>query len=1035
MSKTGGAKVVTASDVDVDDDITVASGGEFEIGNNYSLIVGDVISVSGTLDVMPGATLKLTTSLTVNSGGSFEAISSASGDLCVVTTSDTATPTRYAFSIAAGATISASYVYFRYMNSTGIQITDNGSVTALTQFEYAFFDNGASGGKLLRIVNNDNVRSLNALQFFDTSSNLTYNVETSGSTAAITIVTYDSGANPTSFGGAANENDNGSGTVTPGFIIWGAVTPVRLTDARAEWARGGVDITWETSSERQSIGFRLERSIGGGPFVPIGPALIPAVGQSPDGARYQEFDRLPWVPTSVWYQLVEVPFQGPAGIVARFEAGAGGATTLAPPRASSAASTTSLVAAPAPAASSSSPVDSVIVAVPAGRVVRVSAAELAAAGFPLGNRSDRIQLRREGAVWPLEVEDGGDGSFDGIDALIWVSPDRELDRWNTEEVFVLECAASGVQPTRLEVTSTGSPGSPSALSRVGAEWRRDNASIYAPVLSAAPDRPDAWFDSALYAPALINLPIDLQAAVADSADLKIVLELLSDDLLEPIDHTVRIAFDAVPLTQVDFDGRGPREICLALPPSLVTAGMHQLSIESLDVLVPSFILLDSVTLAYSRRALAQSDRLRFCAAQRGVYALGGFGSTDLRLYQVDGPRAPRRLLGGAVTSFGSTTRLAAGIDIEDGVFEALGSAGFASATAIRPRAPSPPRAVGNDLLVIGPAAWETLVAPLLQRRLVEGWIPQYVALESVVDHCGYGRQHPEAIRRYLRESLPSAAPRAHVLLIGDATYDPRGFLAGTPPDVLPTSFVRSRDFESPSDTPYADPDDDGRIDFIVGRWPATTSAQVIAAVEKTIAQARRTPSQAAQALLVADHTADGFRVGLELLAPHLPVEKSVLLDHATWPDVPSLRQAISDEWSRSTEIVIYAGHGSRRQWSDSALVHADDAATLGVGAPVSFVIALDCLNGYFAHPASPSLAESLVLATDAGAVAFWSPSGFSSHLEQRFLAEIVLETLQREPVTIGEAILRAFEATPPPLMPRANADGWILIGDPSLRFR
>ena len=110
------------------------------------------------------------------------------------------------------------------VTSEPIQITDNGTVQALTQLDHSIFDNGATGGRLLLVTNNDNTVTLDTVQFYDTNSDLTYNVETVSATAQITIDPYDS----MGFGGEANENDNGGGTVTPGFIVWGATTPVSL---------------------------------------------------------------------------------------------------------------------------------------------------------------------------------------------------------------------------------------------------------------------------------------------------------------------------------------------------------------------------------------------------------------------------------------------------------------------------------------------------------------------------------------------------------------------------------------------------------------------------------------------------------------------------------------------------------------------------------------------------------------------------------------------------------------------------------------
>ncbi len=180
-----------------------------------------------------------------------------------MTASDTATPGRYTFIVAAGGILDVHHIYFRYMDASGIQVTDNGSVQALTQLDNAFFDNGANLGRLLMVTNNDNAVTLDTVQFFDTDSNLSFHVDTAGSTANITIDPYDNTSNSTAFGGPANEDDNGGGTVTPGVIIWGSLTPARLRAFEALPVAGGVLLEWETVSEYGVVGFAVERAPAG----------------------------------------------------------------------------------------------------------------------------------------------------------------------------------------------------------------------------------------------------------------------------------------------------------------------------------------------------------------------------------------------------------------------------------------------------------------------------------------------------------------------------------------------------------------------------------------------------------------------------------------------------------------------------------------------------------------------------------------------------------------------------------------------------
>ena len=64
-----------------------------------------------------------------------------------------------------------------------------------------------------------------------------------------------------------------------------------------------------------------------------------------------------------------------------------------------------------------------------------------------------------------------------------------------------------------------------------------------------------------------------------------------------------------------------------------------------------------------------------------------------------------------------------------------------------------------------------------------------------------------------------------MLLVGDATYDPRDFLIGrTRTDIVPTKLVTSDLFQAASDGWFADFSNTGNTTMAIGRLPAELPA-------------------------------------------------------------------------------------------------------------------------------------------------------------------------------------------------------------------
>ena len=126
---------------------------------------------------------------------------------------------------------------------------------------------------------------------------------------------------------------------------------------------------------------------------------------------------------------------------------------------------------------------------------------------------------------------------------------------------------------------------------------------------------------------------------------------------------------------------------------------------------------------------------------------------------------------------------------------------------------------GADYVVVGPAELLPPLAPLLEWRAGQGLEVRAVPLEAVFDQFSHGAPEPAAIQALMAHAAEAwdPAPR-YLLLIGDASYDPRGYL--TPPEAnrLPTFLVQTvYGGETASDIPFGQVDDDPWPEIAVGR--------------------------------------------------------------------------------------------------------------------------------------------------------------------------------------------------------------------------
>jgi hypothetical protein len=284
------------------------------------------------------------------------------------------------------------------------------------------------------------------------------------------------------------------------------------------------------------------------------------------------------------------------------------------------------------------------------------------------------------------------------------------------------------------------------------------------------------------------------------------------------------------------------------------------------------------------------------------------------------------------------------------------------------------------------------------------------------------------------------APR-FLLLAGDASYDPRGYLDGQEIDLVPTRLVPTA-FSgwTASDVWLALPDDSpqARPALAAGRFPAQTAEQIEAMVAKTLEAERagRQSDWAGAALIAADNDEPGFEAGATAFAGDLAGYQATVLTIAG--DGAEVREALRSRWNAGLGLVGYFGHGSVELWAKEKIFAVDEVPALANRGRYPLMFTLTCLSGLFQHPTTPSLAEAVLRADGKGAVAAFVPSSAARLEDQHELAAQLARALSgktEEGLRLGDLIREAQLAMPSEQpAEREILLTFNLLGDPSMRW-
>jgi hypothetical protein len=562
------------------------------------------------------------------------------------------------------------------------------------------------------------------------------------------------------------------------------------------------------------------------------------------------------------------------------------------------------------------------------------------------------------------------------------------------------------------------------------------------------DAPDIWLWDALWGGVVKTESFSLSGVDSSSSlPARLVVFLQGgSDAEGVVDHHLRLSLNGTFVGETRFDGKVALRFDTTVPASLLREGSNDLTLENVgDTGVYSLVLLDKFSLLYPQTPSSRGGVFEGTWTETGVAEVSV--SSPAVLLDVTGTAAADGIATSAsstvqwLTAF-ETSPSAVRFSAQAGHRYVLASPGSLLSPRISIPAPSSLRSRDNqaDFIVIAPQAFLPAAPPLLERRQSQGLSTRAVSLEEIASVFGHGEPSAQAIHDFLTFAFHSWArpsPR-YVLLLGESTYDPRNFTTTAHPSPLPALWTKTSYLWTVSDPTLAAVNgDDPLPDLAIGRLPATTVEEAQGMIAKVLDWEDSGQNLDGKAVLVADNPDQGgdFEADTNDIAESFLAARHTQLIFLSQLGSET-RPAILDAFNQGASLVSYVGHGGTAVWASENILNSWDAPSLQAQSQQPFMVAMNCLSGYFVAPNFDALSEAFLKPQGRGSIAAFSPTGLSldapAHLYHRALmAEITSGRHQR----LGDALLAAQEAyTQTGSMPELLSI-YHLFGDPTMRLR
>ena len=847
---------------------------------------------------------------------------------------------------------------------------------------------------------------------------------------------------------------NNSASVTSTIA---APTAVQLASFRAIPRQGGgILLEWRTREEIRNLGFNIFRLDGSSsarqrlnPSIIAGSALLIRGGSPQHAAKtYQWFD--PSGTSQSTYLLEDVDLNGtrmPHGPISVDVSAAPSSGALKQPLlltqlshaiVQPVVSKPHLLTVPRPILPPPLPGERLVsldgdaavkISVQSEGWYEVSKSQLVAAGLNPSADAQHLQLYAEGFEQPLQILGAQSGPLGPNDSIAFYGTGIDTPFSGTRVYWLIEGRGFGKRIPAITPAANGLSEPQSFPFTVVLEQR---TTYFGTLLNG--DNNDNFFGDAV-----TSTPVDEQLTVAHSdpnSSIPVTVDVTLQGATDQQPHSVSVFFNGASIGEMDFANLTNVTQTFPIDRSLLQDGGNTVELTALNG-DNDISVVQSVALHYPHTYEADANWLKATANSGNTLHVSGFTNPQIHAVDITDPLNILEL-NGTIEQQGSTYSITLGtpraekaqrtllIFSSDQISQPTGFAFHQPAALASER-------TGAQMVVITHPDFVSALAPLVQLHQSQGQTVQVVTIDEVFDAFNYGERSPFAMRAFLQNAVSNWRTKPqYLLLVGDASLDPRNYLALGDFDFVPTRIIQTAAFKTASDDWFTDFNQTGFATIATGRLPVQTASDAQLVVSKIVGYETGASANTAnpQALLVADQNVGAdFTSATKFAATDLPSSLQATEIFADGQDPSIVSQQILTALNAGPLLVNYSGHGSEQQWSFEDLLDTNSAVTLSNGNQLSVYILMDCLNGFFQDVYAQSLAESLLLAPNGGAAAVWASSGFTNQPPQASMNQAFLQALKSNPsLSLGNAILQAKSGVSDPDVRRT----WIFFGDPAM---
>jgi hypothetical protein len=672
------------------------------------------------------------------------------------------------------------------------------------------------------------------------------------------------------------------------------------------------------------------------------------------------------------------------------------------------------------------------IAVKNSGLIRVSKAQLLAAGFDANADPTNWQLYLEGVERPIIV--GPNSDYIEFFGKTLDTPESDI------RMYYL---IVGGEPGRRVESTFFRPGLGVTASRKYPQKFALSERFFYVNQILNGDLENYWGNAILSSFYTRNFNLSGIDRTAGTRTMKIDLQGYS---LTP--HSVEITLNGNVLGTINGSGRQASSGEFQVPVEMLIDGTNALKLRSIGA-AGDISLFDRVTVDFPRAYIAENNRLDFPTDNYRKTTVSGFTTPNVRLFDVTYEDEPKLVNNAAIVQTNGTWGPV--IPASRGrLYFAVGESVFSNPTSVTVNNPEVLRAPTHaaTFVVISHGSLMTQAQDWANYRSGQGISTKVINVEEIYDEFNYGSLSSQAVEDFLEYAKNNwQTPPAYVLLVGDASVDSRNYTGLGYWNMVPTRMVNTLFNETGSDEALSDFNDDGLAELAIGRIASRTTTGVTNVLTKTITwEATLTPTSMERGALFTHDWPDGydFEAMSNRIMTALPVSVPKISISQTSPTAQTDIINALNELDGGTQqnpgpnagqyIVNYTGHGTATAWRNAGFFSSATVPSLTNSPNPTLFTALTCLNAYFV-PAenNDSLAETLTKAPNGGAVAIWASTGLTTPDVQEIMATRFYQQISLGNITrMGDLIADAKGQI------AGGGDvrlSWALLGDPMLKVR